>query len=144
MNITTTAFEYNYHNSKWCNDREYLIHNADIYNKIKFKDLELQAVYQDGQTYFNNDYSQPRNVPELVDAMGTDRILIVVNQISESDFDNDEYVAYYIEQIGNEAITTKEELRALYQALMSNNVAAKQFYKDLFNEEFNYDILDEC
>lgn len=142
MNITTTDFEYNYHNSQWRNGREYLTHNADIYNTIQFKDLELQAVYQDAQSYFYGDYSQPRNVPELVSGMGTDKILNIINSMYEKDFDNDEYIANYIEQIDNEAITTKEELRALYEALRDNNSAAIPFYNDLFDDEFKYDILE--
>lgn len=142
MNVKTTKFDYNYHYSQWFGNCEYLFHNVDIYNVIQFKGLELSAVYQAGQSFLQGDFNRPAAEVELSSEGGTDRILTIVNQMYESDFDNDEYVAYYIKEINDDMISTKDELLSLYQVLMDNNSEAKHFYDEVFDDDFNYIIVD--
>lgn len=139
---TQTFFDYNYYNSQWRNGKEYLTHNADIYNHIIFKGVELPAVYQDGQSYFYNDLCQPKNIPELI-SEGTHEILWKINHLYEKDFDKSDYIQEIIKEIDDELIQNDNDLWELYVLLMENNENAKRYYKEVFNEEtgFEFDIL---
>ena len=145
--VTSTTLEYNYfqshkHSTWMCGD--YVTHDADIYNTIEINGLPLIAVYQDSQSWYHNDYSCPRDVAELSSAGGTSKILLIVNAMCESDFDDADAVQYYLDEIDSEHINTSADLWALYQELMDNNSRAKQFYNELFNEDFEPNFFEMC
>lgn len=125
-----TDFDHNYHYSEKhssSNMPEYVRHNLDVYNEVN----GLSAVYQTGQSYYHGDYSLPSTEVELSRDGGTDTKLIKVNELSESDFDDEkcvEYIKELTEELGLESV---DDLHNFYLALMDNNALANRYGKTL-------------
>jgi len=84
LNISHSEFESNYHDSRKCGGNthsEYLYHNVDVFTTLKINDEEYQVIYQEGQGFYNNDYSMPYEDICLSEEGGTDRIIILIDRI---------------------------------------------------------------
>lgn len=133
--VNFSEFDYNYHNSEKHYDshanEEYVRHNIDIYNTLSFKGTDFSAVYQTGCSYQNNNYSSPSKKIELSDDGGTDSVLITINQMVESDFEDMNIVEYYIEECNSRDINNKDDLIALYEAINENLIQAQNYFDSI-------------
>ncbi|MGP4716924.1 hypothetical protein ACTXGL_09835 [Psychrobacter sp. T6-6] len=129
----TTDFDHNYHNSQKhssSNMSEYVRHNLDVYNQV----MGLDAVYQNGQSYYHGDHSLPSTQLELSDLGGTDARLLKINALYESDFDKASYAEYLqeiIDDLALDEVKTIDDLFHLYVLLMDNNGFANTYADNL-------------
>jgi hypothetical protein len=126
MKIETTSFDTNYHAAvkhSSSNVQDYVRHEIDVYNQIIINDsIKLDAVYQTAQSYLHNDCRTPSANLELSEDSGTSKLLVLVNRLYESDFED----AANINESLAEAkalcseVNTVEKLRQLYDTLNNN------------------------
>lgn len=148
MKISTTPFNYTYHHSRKAGNPHgiYILHNIDVYNEIIVDDVKLRAVYRLGESYKHNDSNCP--TPELeLSERGTNEILILINNLYESDFEDNELIADKLYKINAlcPVIDNTEKLFKIYELLNDNKptiseILDPEIYTD--NEE-DY-IEDEC
>lgn len=133
--VKRTRFDDNHHGRTIHYDRQlfsyYVRHEVDIYNTLKYKGESFDAVYQTGGGYRNNDYSSPHRSLGLSVDGGTDRVLILVSEVSRKDLKNPKDVAWYIDEINNKAIQTAEDILALIEALEENAEEAEGYFDNM-------------
>lgn len=132
MKISATPFSCTYHHSTKAGNHlhgKYVLHHIDVYNEIIIGDVVLQAVYQSGISYQYNDFSCPNPELELSEAGGTDKTLIKINELYESDFDDEELISEKLEGINElcPIIDNVEKLFQLYVALNDNKPDLSDF-----------------
>lgn len=130
MNIYPTKFEYKHYSTEQTKSRihgPYAYHNVDAWNTINFEGIELNALYQTGLSYLHNDYDYPSNELELSDAFdpdlgGTSEVLLILNNLYESDFSDQEKMAEILDEIKKlcPVVDSIKNIFELYQALMDN------------------------
>lgn len=138
MDIKRSNFEHNNHGHSFTyvhimNDY-HLLNHVDYYNVITINDDEYPAVYQTGVSYIGNDYSRPRNEPELSADGGTHPVLIKINSLYEKDFEDDEYINNFIAELADHNIQTKSDLWNIYKELNDNNCLAQQEFINDYND----------
>ena len=149
MKITTSQFDYNYNGStKAGNDMNgfYVFHNVDVFNSIMIDDIELQAIYQTGMSYTHNDYSFPRNELELSEDAGTDEVLMKINDLYESDFDDINLIDNVLEKIKElcPLNNNADKLFKIYQTLNDNRPALNHFLDhEIYTDEVEDYVEDE-
>ncbi len=157
MNISTTLFDYNYHYSQKAGNSthgRYMLHIIDVYNVINIDGIELHAVYQCGISYDYNDYNCPSPNLELSEEGGTSKVLVIIDQLYESDFEDEESILETLEEVKElcYVIDSIEKLKAVYDVLNDNIPTLTNFldpneYTDNFddyiedNEGYGYLIL---
>lgn len=150
MNISTTSFDYNYHNSQKAGNSthgRYVLHNIDVYNVIKVDGIELQAVYQCGMSYDYNDYNCPSPNLALSEAGGTSKVLAKIDRLYESDFEDEESILETLEEVKElcHVIDSIEKLKAVYDALKDNKPTLTNFLDpDEYTDDFDDYIEDEA
>ena len=156
MKITTTAFEFNYHNSQKAGNftyGEYVLQNIDVWNKIVLDDsIELYAVYQTAMSYDHNDYND-YNCPSphlaLSEDGGACKALVLIDELCEDDFENERHAEWLVEQLEKvqelcPAIKSMEDMRQLYNALNDNMPQLAWFLDpDEYTDDFNDYVEDE-
>lgn len=126
-------FNHNYYGSvkhSYSTVPEYTRHEIDVYNTVR----GLEAVYQTGLDYYHNTHATPHETLELSTDGGTDKRLVKVSEIEQSDFDNPQYKEYLtdiIEEIDLDSVKTVEDLEALYNELERNKEEAQQYMDNL-------------
>lgn len=123
--VTVSSFDYNYHFSENCGD--YVRHVVDVYNEVELKGVRFSAVYQTGISLIAGDYSKPDPELELSMDGGSSRVLVVVDKMVESDFNDDDRIHYYLKECDHEYIKTVGDLWALYAALSNNEISANNY-----------------
>lgn len=131
LNLSATKFEHTYHCAMQAGNAKngtYLINNIDVYNKIIIDDIELQAFYQIGRSYQFNDYSFPNPKLELSEACTSD-VLLKINNLYESDFENDELINEALAEIMElcPAIDNIDKLFRVYEFLNDNKPDISDF-----------------
>lgn len=150
LSISSSSFEWNnleichvLHNTTF---GKYIRHEVTLYNTISFKDRSFDAVYQTGVTYYNNDYSSPSRELALSYEAGTDDVLILVDGLWESDFNDEKQdkIDAIIEELKDRhnLILSKEELWDVYVALNENKPDICNFFD--FSDDPNDYTIDEC
>lgn len=131
--IIATDFDHNYHYSEKHDEglsTEYTRHLIDVYNEIN----GLSVVYQNGMSFYNNDYSTPSTKVELSADGGTDPKLLKLNELYAEDFENEDYVEHLqelIEELALDDVKTIADLHEVYIDLMDNNSRAQQYADNL-------------
>ncbi len=126
LKISSTKLQHTYHGSKECGSiatGDYTLHNVDVYNEILIgSNTVLEAVYQTGCTFYNDQMISPREALELSLEGGTSKALYLVKDISESDFDDAEEITRHLELVQNACavIDSVDKLYQLYEALNNN------------------------
>lgn len=149
MKITSTPFDYTYHHSKKAGNHLhgfYVFHSVDIYNSIIIDDLEFQAVYQTGIYYLYNDYDCPCPEPALSETAGTDDFLLKINELYESDFDNNDLIVSALEEINELCphINNIDKLVQIYNVLNDNRPMLTDFLDSkIYTDEIDDYIEDE-
>lgn len=149
MKITTSSFDYNYHNSIIAGNRPhgfYVLHNIDVFNTIRVDDVELSAVYQTGIDYYYNDYDCPSPNLSLSENADTSDVLIILNNLVESDFENDEYINERLEEVQElcQVINSVDKLLDVYHALNDNVPILAEFLDtDIYTDNIDDYIKDE-
>jgi hypothetical protein len=147
MNISTTEFDFNFHCSKeagnFCTGK-YVYHSVEAFNYIKIDNKEFVAIYQNGNCDLYLDC--PSNTLELSEEASTDELLILINELDESDFEkHKEFVLETLEKAKNlcDSIDSVEKLYEVFVALRDNRPKLSDFldlekYTDDVNDyEFN-------
>ena len=123
MIIETTDFDYIYNNSQkaGANGQEYMLHNIDVFNRIIIDDKRMDALYQTAQSYSHNNYSSPCQKLAL-NYDFSDPALIIIDQLTASDFDDDETINEALEAAQEccSQIDTVQKLFEVYTALNDN------------------------
>lgn len=140
MKLSKTDFDYNLHSVKKISGGQtgdYLLFDVDVYNDIEIGGNKFGAVYQAAQGFYNENLQTPRAELALSPDGGTDPLLVSIDELCETDFDNSEYISEKLEEIMElcPAINTKEKLRKVY-SLLNNNLPFLQNFVD----EGEYDI----
>jgi len=135
LKIEKTEFDSIYHNSKIAgNDFTgfYALRNIDVFNDIMINDTAFTAVYQTAETFFNNDLDCPRDDLALSKAGGTHKLLIKINDLYESDFENVDYMTVFLADIKEiySEIDSLEKLRQVYDAINDNLPLLSEFEDD--------------
>ncbi|BCE02932.1 hypothetical protein [Marinicellulosiphila megalodicopiae] len=146
MNISTTSFDHNYHNSKVVSSNfssDYVLHQADIFCDIEIGDQTFCAMFQAGNGYLGNDYSRPDPKFTISVDGGADRVLELIDQICESDFDDSD-LKDELEEINEycEAIKTKNDLFEVWTVLRDLTIDANNI--TLASNDPEDWIQDEC
>lgn len=124
MNIEISAFESNFHSARKIetNTRPcYIFANIDVWNTLTIGGDTHCAMYQAGMDYLGNDYSCPSPKLELSGEGGASDLLVLVNDLWSSDFDDDS-IAESVEKAHEmcKAIKNKADIWQLYEILMDN------------------------
>ena len=149
MNISTTSFDYNYHNAQKAGSSthgRYVLHNIDVYNVINVNGIELQAVYQCGVSYNYNDYDCPNPNLALSEDGGTSKVLTKINRLYESDFEDKELIIETLEEVKElcSVIDSVEKLKGVYDALNDNKPTLSDFLDPAeYTNNFDDYIEDE-
>lgn len=149
MNISTTSFDYNYHSSQKAGNYthgEYVFHNIDVFNIINVNGVELHAVYQCGMSYDYNDYNCPSQNLALSEAGGTSEVLVIIDQLYESDFEDESTILETLKKVEElcPVIDSVEKLKAVYDALNDNRPSLSEFLDpDEYTDNFDDYIEDE-
>ena len=149
MKISTTSFDCNYHGSQRAgkSPHGYVIHNIDVYNVINVNGIELQAVYQCGRSYNYNDYNCPSPHLALSEEGGTSKVLIKIDRLYESDFEDKELIFETLEEVKElcYVIDSIEKLKAVYDALNDNKPTLSDFLDPAeYTNDFDDYIEDEA
>ena len=132
MNISTTDFDFEHHFSKKAGNNtygEYVYHAVTAFNRIKIDEVELYAVYQTGEFDIHNDYDCPSNELLLSKEGGTSDALLIINDLYQSDFEDQELMNETLEKLKKccSVIDSIEKLQAVYDALNDNKPFLSQF-----------------
>jgi hypothetical protein len=140
MKIQTTAFDSKYHGSQKTGNN-HVLHNIDVYNTIIIDNMEFQAVYQCGQSFIGDNYNNPNRELELSEDGGTSKVLLLVDRLYKSDFENNAGIAESLAEVMElcPLINTVEKLEALYDALNDNLPVLSDF---LDSEEYTDNPAD--
>jgi hypothetical protein len=156
MNISTTEFV-----SKHCHSKKegnylhgrYAFHCVYAYNDIKIDDIELRAHYETGELYNYEDYDCPSNELELSEGSSilpgaeSSEVLIIINKLYESDFDDDEEkINDVLEEVKElcPVIDSADKLYDLYMELNANKPDLWEFLDlELYTENLEDYIEDE-
>jgi len=131
MKLQKTDFGSSYHGeSKVGNHLHglYTLHNVDVFNKIIVDDVELEAFYQTGGKYLYNDFDCPD--PDLSLSLSeSSEILLVLDDLYESDFENQELMQEIIEDIRDyiPSVDDVYKLKKLYYFYNDNRPTIDDF-----------------
>lgn len=125
MQITTTPFNHHYRHSQLAGNAtagRYIIHNIDVSNTLIIDGIELNAVYQCGVSYNNNDLGCPNPKLELSPAGGTSDVLLLINRLYDTDFEFEASILATLEDVKAlcPAIDSVKKLKAVYDELNDN------------------------
>lgn len=128
--LDTTDFEHDYFNSEKhsdANTEEYVRHNMSIYNEV----AGLDAVYQNGLSFYHGHYALPSTAVELSADGGTSPKLMKINDLTAADFENGQCASHLRELVGYLGLSSLAELRNLHTTLMANNMRAQTYADQL-------------
>lgn len=133
--VSCGNFKHDYFDSQEYFDHQlgeqYIRHNINIYNKLSFKDITFDAMYQTGCRFRHGDYTLPCNNLELSIDDRTDRTLIEISQLSIDDMQDDISVKNIINFLRCPSVDSKEDLVELFNALQQNLADAKAYLASL-------------
>jgi hypothetical protein len=135
MNISRTEFDSNRYDSEKVGNHtygRYVFHSMDVYNIIKIENLELQAIYQNGISYYHEDDDCPSNELELSELGGSDKVLVKINEITETDFDNKKWINEILEEVKElcPVIDSLDKLKEVYKVLKDNQPRISDYVDD--------------
>lgn len=99
----------------------YVRHEVTVFGKIEFENLSLEAVYRTGLHFIENDCTCAKNELDL-STYGTNKALIIINDMKLSDFENEEIINNTLEKVKKHCadIKTAEQLKSVYNMLIEN------------------------
>jgi len=118
INLKSSSFDTNYHGSRKAGDRqygEYIFHNVDAWKTITINDrYKFVAIWQNGVSYLHNEHKYPSTDFEISEDGGAHELIVLVDNMYESDFDGD--VSDQVDAANTlcQAIKSAEDLRQLY------------------------------
>lgn len=133
--IERTVFNHDYFDSQEYYDNvkreKYVRHNINISNRLIVKGVELDAMYQTGNSFRNNDYTLPCNRLNLSRFDRTDGLLSKISALEESDLQTEQDISNIINYLASPLVQDKRELMDLYEALKSNLRDARHYLNGL-------------
>lgn len=102
---------------------DYTFLGATLCYTMEIADKKFNAELQNGQYYYNLDYSQPSNLPELYNNEGTDEIFFKLDdflskELSESDFKKESKHYDYVCETAKEFEMSVDELAEAYDTYL--------------------------
>ena len=129
------SFDHDYFDSQEYFDNQlgeqYIRHNINIYNKLMFKGVSFDAMYQTGCSFRHGDYTLPCNTLELSVDDRTDRTLIEVSRLTHADLNDEDSVENIINFLGCPSVENKDDIIELMTALEDNLRASRAYLERL-------------
>lgn len=110
---------------------KYIRHNINVSNRLIIKGCALDAMYQTGNSFRNNDYTLPCEVLKISRYDRTDELLVKVSELEEFDLQTDQDIDNIIDYLNSPLVENKQDLIDLYEALKSNLRDARNYFKAL-------------
>lgn len=130
------SFDHDYFDSQEYFDNQlgeqYIRHNINIYNKLMFKGVNFDAMYQTGCSFRHGDYTLPCNTLELSVDDRTDRTLIEVSRLTHADLNDEDSVENIINFLGCPSVENKDDIIELMSAL-EDNLRESRDYLDMLD-----------
>lgn len=129
------SFNHDYFDSQEYFDNhlgeQYIRHNINVYNKLVFKGVSFDAMYQTGCSFRHGDYTLPCNTLELSVDDRTDRTLIEVSRLTHADLNSKDSVENIINFLGCPSVENKDDIIELMAALKDNLKESRDYLDTL-------------
>ena len=110
----------------------YIRHNINVYNKLVFKGMSFDAMYQTGCSFRYGDYTLPCNTLELSVDDRTDRTLVEISRLTSADLNNEDSVENIVKFLDCPSVENKDDIVELMVAL-EDNLRESRDYLDMLD-----------